>query len=68
MHRGKQSSVHGQNNQDFVREDLFAATIPLLGKQSGANFVILNNEPTEMDQFADLIINASISETFDAIL
>ena len=45
-----------------------AATIPLLGKQSGANFVILNNEPTEMDQFADLVINASISETFDAIL
>ena len=45
-----------------------AATIPLLGKQSGANFVILNNELTEMDQFADLVINASISETFDAIL
>jgi len=30
--------------------------------------VILNNEPTEMDQFADLVINASISEIFDAIL
>jgi NAD-dependent deacetylase len=45
-----------------------AATIPLLGKQGGATFVILNNEPTEMDQFADLVINASISETFDAIL
>ncbi|MDC2965259.1 NAD-dependent deacetylase, partial [Gammaproteobacteria bacterium] len=45
-----------------------AATIPLLGKQSGAKFVILNNEPTEMDQYADLVINASISETFDAIL
>ena len=24
-----------------------AATIPLLGKQSGAKFVILNNEPTD---------------------
>ena len=45
-----------------------AATIPLLGKQSGANLVILNNEPTEMDQFADLVINASISDTFDAML
>ena len=45
-----------------------AATIPLLGKQNGAKFVILNNEPTEMDQFADLVINASISDTFDAIL
>ena len=45
-----------------------AATIPLLGKQSGAKFVILNNESTEMDQFADLVINASISDTFDAIL
>ena len=45
-----------------------AATIPLLGKQSGANLVILNNEPTEMDQFADLVINASISDTFEAIV
>tara|TARA_B100000963_G_scaffold260594_1_gene228836 strand:+ start:62 stop:799 length:738 start_codon:yes stop_codon:yes gene_type:complete len=45
-----------------------AATIPLLGKQSGAKFVILNNEPTEMDEFADLVINANISETFDTIL
>ena len=45
-----------------------AATIPLLGKQNGAKFVILNNEPTEMDQFADLVINASISDTFDSIL
>ena len=45
-----------------------AATIPLIGKQSGAKFVILNNEPTEMDQFADLVINESISDTFEAIL
>ena len=45
-----------------------AATIPLLGKQNGANLVILNNEPTEMDQFADLVINSSISDTFDAVL
>ena len=28
----------------------------------------LNNESTEMDQFADIVINASISKTFDAIL
>ncbi len=45
-----------------------AATIPLLGKQSGAKFVILNNEPTELDQFADLVINESISESFQEVL
>ena len=45
-----------------------AATIPLIGKQSGAKFVILNNESTEMDQFADLVINESIRDTFEAIL
>ena len=45
-----------------------AATIPLLGKQGGAKLVILNNEPTDMDQFADLVINASIAETFEAVL
>jgi NAD-dependent deacetylase len=44
-----------------------AATIPLLGKQSGAKLIILNNEATEMDQFADLVINASISESFESI-
>jgi NAD-dependent deacetylase len=44
-----------------------AATIPLIGKQSGAKLIILNNEATEMDQFADLVINASISEFFESI-
>ena len=51
----------------FITRGLSCSDYSLLGKQSG-KFVILNNEPTEMDQFADLVINASISETFDAIL
>ena len=45
-----------------------AATIPLLGKQSGAKLIILNNEVTEMDQFADLVINASISKSFVSVV
>lgn len=45
-----------------------AATIPLLGKQSGAKLIILNNEATEMDQFADLVINASISKSFVSVV
>ncbi|MEC7891291.1 MAG: Sir2 family NAD-dependent protein deacetylase, partial [Pseudomonadota bacterium] len=40
-----------------------AATIPLYAKETGAKFVIINNEPTEFDRFADLVINESISDT-----
>ena len=41
-----------------------AATIPLYGKEKGAKLIIINNEPTEFDRFADLVINESISDTF----
>ena len=44
-----------------------AADLPLLAKEAGATLVILNNEPTQMDQYADLVINRDISEVFTEI-
>ena len=44
-----------------------AADLPLLAKESGATLVILNNEPTQMDVYADLVINRDISEVFSEI-
>lgn len=40
-----------------------AAGFPLLAKQSGARLVIINNEPTEQDGDADLVIRFDIGET-----
>ena len=44
-----------------------AADLPLLAKETGATLVILNNEPTQMDQYADLVINNDISKVFSEI-
>ncbi|MAR58166.1 MAG: NAD-dependent deacetylase [Rickettsiales bacterium] len=41
-----------------------AADLPLLAKETGAVLAILNNEPTQMDQYADLVINRDISQVF----
>ena len=40
-----------------------AAGFPLLAKRSGAKLVIINNEPTEQDTHADLVIHHDIGET-----
>jgi NAD-dependent deacetylase len=45
-----------------------AANIPLYAKEQGAKLVIINNEPTEFDEIADLVINESISETLKKAL
>ncbi len=37
-----------------------AAGLPILAKRAGARLVIVNREPTELDGFADLVINAEI--------
>ena len=37
-----------------------AAGLPLLAKKSGAKLVIVNREPTDMDDEADLVLNAEI--------
>ena len=63
---------------EAIKSDLFicvgtslavfpAADIPILAKESGAILVIINNEPTQMDHIADLVINRDISEVFSEI-
>ncbi len=43
-----------------------AAVLPLHAKRNGAKFAILNRDPTELDRFADCVINAEIGETLAA--
>lgn len=40
-----------------------AASLPLLAKRSGARLVILNREPTDFDDLADLVVHADIGDT-----
>ena len=40
-----------------------AAGFPLLAKQSGARLVVLNRDPTDFDDMADLVIRADIGQT-----
>jgi len=40
-----------------------AAGIPLMAKNAGARLVIINNEPTEQDEIADLVIRHDIGDT-----
>ena len=44
-----------------------AADLPVLAKETGAKLVIINNEPTQMDHLADLVINRDISEVLSEI-
>jgi len=39
-----------------------AAGIPLMAKQNGAELLILNRDPTELDSYADYVVNRSIGE------
>lgn len=39
-----------------------AAEFPVLAKRNGAKLVIINNEETQLDEFADLVIRAPIGE------
>jgi NAD-dependent deacetylase len=45
-----------------------AAGIPLRAKRSGARLVIVNREPTELDEFADLVVRQDIGDAFDPFL
>ena len=44
-----------------------AADLPVLAKETGSQLVIINNEPTQMDHIADLVINRDISEVLSEI-
>ena len=61
-----------------VRSDLFitigsslvvfpAAGFPQLAKETGAKLVIINNEPTDFDSIADLVIHEQIGKVFASI-
>lgn len=43
-----------------------AAGFPAMAKQNGAKLVILNREPTDLDDMADLVLNMEIGETLGA--
>jgi NAD-dependent deacetylase len=43
-----------------------AAGFPQLAKHNGATLVIVNREPTGLDQIADLVLNRAIGETLGA--
>lgn len=45
-----------------------AAGFPIMAKESGAKLVILNRDPTPLDQAADLIIRADIGDTLGPFL
>jgi len=44
-----------------------AAVVPL-AKQHGANIVIINGEPTEMDHLADVVLRGQIGQILDQIM
>ncbi len=44
-----------------------AASLPIEAKRSGAKFAILNRDPTEMDSYADCVVNGGISEVLSAL-
>jgi NAD-dependent deacetylase len=54
--------VHGSSLSVFP-----AADFPLRAKQNGAALVIINRDPTEMDELADLVIHAGIGTTLGAV-
>ena len=45
-----------------------AASFPRMAKQSGAALVILNAEPTPLDNIADLVLRSRIGETLQALM
>jgi NAD-dependent deacetylase len=44
-----------------------AAEFPVRAKQNGAALVIVNRDPTEMDELADVVIHAGIGDTMTAV-
>lgn len=45
-----------------------AAQIPLVAKQNGADLLIVNIDPTPLDDLADLVIHGAVSELLSALL
>jgi len=45
-----------------------AASIPLYAKQNGAKYVIINREPTEHDDLADLVVHSEIGALMEEVI
>ena len=45
-----------------------AALFPVKAKQYGARLVIVNREPTPLDEIADLVLNTEIGPTLTAAM
>jgi NAD-dependent deacetylase len=45
-----------------------AAGLPLLAKRTGARLVIINREPTEFDDMADLVVHEDIGSTLEPFI
>jgi NAD-dependent deacetylase len=45
-----------------------AAGFPVLAKRNGAKLVIVNREPTELDEIADLVINGEIGPVLEPLI
>ncbi len=45
-----------------------AADIPRLARRNGAQFAILNREPTEQDRFADLVLHDEIGPVMSSVV
>ena len=44
-----------------------AATHPVIAKRNGAELIILNPEPTELDDIADLVVRAEIGQALERL-
>ena len=45
-----------------------AAGFPLMAKRNGAKLVIINREPTEFDEFADLVVRHDIGAVLEPFI
>ena len=45
-----------------------AAGFPLMAKRNGARLVIVNREPTDFDQIADLVVREDIGSVFAPLI
>jgi len=45
-----------------------AATLPLIAKQAGAELVIVNRDPTPLDDYADLVLSTGIGDLMDGVM
>jgi NAD-dependent deacetylase len=45
-----------------------AASFPLIARRNGARLAIINREPTELDDLADLVINAEIGAVLESFV